>query len=437
MSVGSTKGLARIAPRENENQPAWLRAIHRTALDWVSDQGFPGLQDEDWKYTRVGPILDIPFEQAVSGMPNRLSLRIIDEIAGNFGGPRLVFVNGYCRFELSSLRALPEGTTVTRLASVLTQDDEHLAPLLFPAEHNAFTALNTALAEDGAFIQLPSHTTVDRPIHLVCISDTGTTPLVSNPRSLILAGAGSRMTIVQTYIGLHGREYCTNAVTEVLLEEGAHVEHYTVQNEATTAVHIALLNVRQRQGSTFSSHVVSLGASMARHEVRVGLEAEGAEVSLTGLFMPRATQHHSHSTTIEHAAPHCSSHELYKGVLDGHSRGVFKGRVIVRPHADGTDASQTNQNLLLSAGAEVDTRPQLEIHADDVKCTHGAAVGQLDEEAIFYLCSRGIAYQSARDILTEAFVAEMMQCIQVESLRTHVEQLVASHLGVGGGKVRI
>jgi len=431
--------LSRLEPRPNGEHPAWLTEARRAAFEWVAEHGFPTLKDEDWRYTRLGPILDIPFVPAAAGMGHGLSSSTIDELAGDLGGTRLVFVNGHFAPELSRLAELPEGATVTNLASVLAQDAERLESLLsrpFAPHPHAFAALNAALTDDGAFVHLPDHTTVDEPIQLVFFSDTGGAPLVSSPRSLVLAGPGSQVTIVETYVGVPGDVYCTNAVTEVVLEEGAEVEHYKVQEEPETAFHLALLDVHQGRGSRFSSHSVALGSSIARHEVRVGLEAEGAEVRLDGLYMPRGDQHHDNPILIEHAAPHCTSRQLYKGVLDGHGQGVFNGRVVVRPGAAGSDAAQTNKNLLLSDHAEVDTRPRLEILADDVKCTHGAAVGRLDEDAVFYLRSRGVPHLAARGLLIYAFVNEMVERLRLEPLRSRVEKLVAHRLATGDDEVR-
>ena len=432
-------GLSRLEPQPDSHHPAWLAEARRAAFGWVAEHGFPTLKDEDWRYTRLGPILEAPFEPAVPGVGHRPPSSAIDALAADLGGARLVFVNGYFAPELSSLTKLPQGATVTSLASVLAEDGKLLEPLFsgpFGQHHHAFTALNAALTEDGAFVHLPADTTVEDPIHLVFFSDTGGSPVVSSPRSVVLAGPGSRVTIVETHAGTPGDVYCTNAVTEVVLEEGAQVEHYKVQNESEAAFHLALLDVRQGRDSRFSSHSVALGSSIARHEVRVRLDAEGAEVSLDGLYMPRGNQHHDNPILIEHAAPRCTSRQLYKGVLDGHGHGVFNGRVVVRPGADGTDASQTNKNLLLSDHAEVDTRPRLEIFADDVKCTHGAAVGQLDEDAVFYLRSRGVPHQAARGLLTYAFVNEMVERLGLEPLRSRVEKLVAQRLATSGDEVQ-
>jgi Fe-S cluster assembly protein SufD len=268
----------------------------------------------------------------------------------------------------------------------------------------------------------------------VFLSDTGRTPHVSHPRSLLLLGAGSRATIVETHAGMPGNVYLTNALTQVVLDEGATLEHYKVQNDTEAAFHIALLSARQAKGSRFSAHSVALGSSIARHDVKVALDGPGAKVDLNGLYLPHGEQLIDNPTTIEHAAPGCTSRALYKGVVDGHARGVFDGRIVVRPGAMKTDAKLTNKNLLLSETAQVDTRPRLEIFADDVKCAHGATVGQLAEDAVFYLRSRGIREEAARNLLTYAFAAEMLTLIGSEPLRSHVESLVAGRLDHGDGE---
>jgi Fe-S cluster assembly protein SufD len=431
------QAISRLQAEPNGHEPGWLKGLRRSAFQWVSERGFPSAKDEAWKYTRVTPILEIPFEPAEPGASRRLSSGAIDQLACDLDGPRLVFVNGYFGHfapERPVIGSFPPGIRITNLASALLEDGRAIEPVLSRSlrEHlNGFNALNAALAEDGAFVWIPPNTTIEEPIHLVFLSDTGATPVVSHPRTLVLAGRGSRATIVETYAGI-GDVYLTNAVTEVVLEEGAAVEHYKVQNETETAFHVALLSVRQGRGSRFSAHSLALGSSIARHEVRVTLEAPGAEVALNGLYMPWGQQHLDNSTTIEHAAPQCTSRELYKGVVDGQGRGVFDGRIVVREGAFKTDASQTNKNLLLSESAQADTRPRLEIFADDVKCAHGAAVGQLDDDAVFYLRSRGIPQEAARGLLTYAFADEMLRVIPLESLRSHLAKLVAWRLGTGG-----
>jgi len=254
---------------------------------------------------------------------------------------------------------------------------------------------------------------------------------MSSPRSVIIADSDSRATIIETYAGTNGDVYLTNAVTQVVLDDSAQIDHYKVQNEPLTAFHLALLDVREARNSRFSSHSVMLGSRIARHEVRVLLEGVEAEVSLDGIYLPRGEQVHDNTIFVDHVATHCSSHQLYKGVLEGRGHGVFNGQIMVRHGADGTDANQKNQNLILSDHAQVDTRPRLEIYTDDVKCTHGAAVGQLDDEALLYLRTRGISQEAARGLLVYAFVQEMVNRIELEPLRVQLETLVSDRFEPG------
>jgi len=423
--------------------PAWREELRRAALQWVSEQGFPTARDEAWKYTRVAPILEMPWQPAeadacpplCSANVQRLTdvqrLAEVQRLAGDYGGPRLVFVNGYFAAGLSVLEGLPPGSRVTSLAAQLHDDSGPLEALFahaFRTQPQAFTALNTALAEDGALVLIPAHTTLEQPIHLVYFSDPGATPRATHPRTLVRMGAGSRATLVESHVGRPGAIYFSNAVSEVVLDPDASLEHYSLQNDSKAALRVALLSVRQARGSRFYAHTWALGAALARQEVRVVLEGPDAEVALNGLYLPRGEQHLDNQTTIEHLAPRCTSREFYKGVLDERGQGVFDGRIIVRPGAIKTDASQTNKNLLLSTQAQINTQPRLDIFADDVKCAHGAAVGQLDEQAVFYLCSRGISLPAARSLLTFAFVGEMLEPIRLAPLRAHLERSVAAQL---------
>jgi Fe-S cluster assembly protein SufD len=432
LAVARTGGLALLEREANHEDPAWLTGVRRSASDWVHAHGFPTRKDEDWRYTRLEPILEVPFERASPGLSHQRALTAINGLGADLGGARLIFVNGHFAPELSRVGELPDGATVTNLASVLAEGDARLEPIFsrtFAPFHHAFAALNTALTGNGAFVSLAANTVVEAPIELVFFSETDGALLVSNPRSVVLAGPGSQATIVETHTGLPGEIYCTNAVIEVVLKPGAVVEHYKIQDEADSAFHLALLDVRQDRESHFSSHVFALGSHIARHEVRVYLEGEGADVNLDGLYLPRGDQLHDNPVLVVHAAPGGTSRQLYKGVVDEHGHGVFNGHIVVRPGASGTDARQTNKNLLLSDDAEIDTRPRLEILTDDVKCAHGAAVGRLDEDALFYLRSRGVPAQMARAILTYAFAREMVDLIPLEPLRARVEELVADRLG--------
>ena len=433
VAVSPIGGLALLEAEPSDGDPAWLTGVRRSASDWVHAYGFPTRKDEDWRYTRLEAILKVPFERASPGLSHEGALTAINGLGAGLGGARLIFVNGRFAPELSRVEELPTGARVTNLASVLAEGGERLEPVFsrtFAPFHHAFAALNTALTDDGAFVALSAGVTVEAPIELVFYSETDGAPLVSNPRSVVLAGAGSQATIVETHTGLLGEVYCTNAVTEVILDAGANIAHYKIQDEADSAFHLALLDVRQDRESHFSSHLFALGSHISRHEVRVYLEGERADVSLDGLYMPRRDQHHDNPVLVEHAAPHGTSRQLYKGVVDEHGHGVFNGHIVVRPGASGTDARQTNKNLLLSDNAEIDTRPRLEILTDDVKCAHGAAVGRLDEEALFYLRSRGVPEQTARGILTYAFAREMVDLIPLEDLRARVEALVADRLAM-------
>ncbi|WP_104134247.1 Fe-S cluster assembly protein SufD [Cryobacterium sp. Y62] len=449
MTVARATGgvLAGVELERDGRDPSWLSEARLNALDWVGRHGFPTHKDEDWKYTALGPILALPFDAAtatsatatsgtvVSG--SRVSAALIDEAAVDLGGPRLVFVNGHFAAEFSRVTGLPSGAVVTTLAAVLAAGPDRLEPFFAhtPGARHAFAAFNDALAEDGAFIHLTSATIVEQPIQLVFFSDTGGIPLISSPKSVIIADPGSRATIVETYAGIDTDVYCTNAVTELVLAEDAQIEHYKVQNEPVTAFHVALLSVRQGRNSHFSSRSVMLGGSIARHEVRVLLDGSGAEVSLDGVYLPQGDQLHDNTIFVDHVATNTTSHQLYKGVLDGRSHEVFNGHIMVRHGADGTDANQKNKNLLLSDRAEVDTRPRLEIYTDDVKCTHGAAVGQMDDEAILYLRARAIPLEDARGLLIYAFVHEMVDRIELEPLRAQLERVVATRFANGAGQV--
>jgi Fe-S cluster assembly protein SufD len=406
--------------------PQWLAVARKHALAWVAEHGFPTRKDEDWKYTKLGPILDSPSEPARAGAGTRTSAQLLQSRTVDLGGPRLVFVNGQLRAEFSRVAGLPSGVTVSALADALVEHPDQLEQVLAhpSGQQHAFAAFNDALVADGAFIHLAAGSSVAEPIHLIFVSDTAGAALLSSPRCVVLADADSRATVVETHFGFDADVHCTNSVTNVVLAPGARLEHYKVQDEPETAFHLALLDVRQSKDSYFASRSVMLGGRIARQEVRIGLVEDGAEVSLDGLYLPRGEQVHDNTIFVDHVATNCTSNQLYKGVLDDRGHGIFNGHIMVRHGADGTDANQKNKNLNLSDKAEADTRPRLEIYTDDVKCTHGAAVGQLDDEALLYLRSRGLTEQGARDLLVYAFIHEMLDRIELVPLREHVQALV-------------
>jgi Fe-S cluster assembly protein SufD len=429
--------LSRLAPGLDGDVPGWLSQIRAAALTWVTEHGFPTHRDEDWKYTRLEAITEVAFRAGTADSGDSRIGEQVEDPAVDLGGIRFVFVNGLFRASMSRLPAVADGITITNVAALLVGGAQQLAPFFdsVPGQHHAFAALNDALAEDGAFIHLGPGTVVDEPIQLVFLSDTAGIPLLASPRSVVLAEAGSRATIVETYAGVDGQVCCTNSVTEVVLHEGAHVEHYKIQDEPESAFHLALLDVRQGRDSRFGSHLVMLGSQIARHEVRISLDGPGAQVSLDGLYLPRGNQVHDNTVFVDHASTQCTSHQLYKGVLEDRGHGVFNGHIMVREGADGTDANQKNQNLILSDRAEVDTRPRLEIYADDVKCTHGAAVGQVDGEAILYLRSRGLSAEEARGLLVFAFVRDMVDRIELPGLRSALLNRIATRSMAGIGEV--
>jgi Fe-S cluster assembly protein SufD len=315
----------------------------------------------------------------------------------------------------------------------LSKNDETLQEALTPAfqdqeSSHSFASLNNALTEDGALIQISEGTTVLEPITVLFLSDCGMAPMLSHPKLVVLAGAKSRATVVEMHTGILDNPYFTNAVSNVILKEGAEVAYYKVQNECRKGFHFSLLNVRQDRESKFSGHLTALGAAIGRHEVVALLDREGAEVSLNGLYLPGRGQYMDHPIFIRHIAPQCTSRQLYKGVLGDEGRGGFYGKIYVAPNAVKTDAHQSNKNLLLSESAQVETRPRLEILADDVKCSHGASVGQLDSESLFYLRSRGIRLDAARSLLTYGFVSEMLNKVHLVPLRNYLSEMVLSCL---------
>jgi Fe-S cluster assembly protein SufD len=412
--------LKQYAPAAPAGEAPWWAGVRREAFDRFSSLGFPTTRHEDWKYTNVSPIARGQFEPAslVSAQP--------DSPLADLGcDVRLVFVNGRFARDLSSLDRLPAGVRAGSLAEGLRQGSAALEAHLgryARFDDQAFVALNTALAGDGAMIEIAAGTVLEQPVHLVFLSSPGGKPSVSHPRTLVLAGRGSQASVIETHLGPEGAVYFTNAVTEIVLGAGATLDHYKLQQESRQAFHVATIQAVQDRGSVWNSHNVALGAALARHDVNSVLDAQGAECYLNGLFVAAGRQHVDNHTLLDHAKPHCASRELYKGILAGHATGVFNGKIIVRKDAQKTNAIQSNKNLLLSGDAVINTKPQLEIFADDVRCTHGATVGQLDREALFYMQSRGIPAAHARDLLTHAFVTELLDRMRWQPLRAPLEQ---------------
>jgi Fe-S cluster assembly protein SufD len=405
--------------------PEWLLPVRRLAIERFAQLGFPTPRNEDWHFTSVAPIAEVQFQpiRSPSGgvQPDQLA-------RFTFGAewPLVVFVNGRFNARLSTLSRLPAGVRAIDLARAWAEMPEllerHLGKVA-PFQEQAFTALNTAFMNDGVVVHVSRDATVELPVHVVFIADANAAKGVTHPRNLIVAERQSSATVIESYVSLGDATYFTNAVTEVVVEDGATLSHLKVQRESPRAFHVHTVETIQRRDSHFVSFSFATGAALSRTNIYTTLGGAGSGATLNGLYIVDGEQHVDHQTRIEHAEPNCFSREIYKGILDGSSHGVFNGKVYVRPAAQKTDGKQTNNNLLLSERARVDTKPQLEIFADDVKCTHGATVGRLDEQALFYMKSRGIDDARARHLLTYAFAADVLETIPLPPMVRELERI--------------
>ncbi|HOX55299.1 MAG TPA: Fe-S cluster assembly protein SufD [Verrucomicrobiota bacterium] len=424
------EAFERFAPRAGH--PAWVLLLRKAGIAHFADEGFPTLEQEDWRFTNVAPIAKLPFKPVLADSRDGLCQKDLEAFTfGRLAVARLVFVNGHYAAGLSSPGAQPRGGRVGSLAAALAGDtaliEQHLGRHA-QSEGNPFAALNAAFFQDGGFIHIPAGERLEMPVHLLFISTAKEAGATAHPRNLIIAEEASQVTVLESHVSIGQAPCFTNAVTEVVLGEGAVVEHAKFQDENRTAFHIAAVHAQLGRSCNFTSHSIAAGARLSRNNIRTVLAGEGVECTLNGLYLTRGDQLADHHMVVEHAQPHCNSHEYYNGILDGRSRGVFHGRILVRPAAQKTDAKQTNKNLLLSEDATVDTKPQLEIYADDVKCTHGATVGQLNEESIFYLRARGIGTDTARRMLIHAFAGEIIERVRYAPAREELDRLVWERL---------
>jgi Fe-S cluster assembly protein SufD len=411
-------------------EPAFVRALRQAAMERFAALGFPTLRQEEWRLTNVAPIAQGTFRRA-QGDPDALEPEQIAPY--DFAAAaRLVFVDGRYSPRLSSEWELPRGVVVSSLAEALASNPGLVEPWLGQFarfEQQPFVALNTAFLRDGAFVHVEKGALAGT-IHLLFLSSAeGGLATVSYPRTLIVAGESSQLTVVETFAG--SGAYFNCPVTELIAGPNSVVDHYKVQRESRDAFHVATFQVQGESHSLPSSHSISLGGALVRNDVNAVLDGEGIDCTLNGLYLVDGRQHVDNHMRVEHAKPHCSSHELYKGVLDGSARAVFNGLIHVHKGAQKTDAKQSNRNLLLSRGAIANSNPQLEIYADDVKCTHGSTVGQLDEDAVFYLRSRGIGQEAARSLLTWAFASDIVERIKVEPVRKDLEEFLFARLPKG------
>lgn len=412
--------------------PEWVRAARKAGISNFVEQGYPTLQDEDWRFTNVAPIARLPFKPVLESAHDGVTA----EALGHFGfaglaGSKLVFVDGHFAPELSSTVNLPKGVKVTSLAVAIAKEPALVEENLLGyarSDASAFTALNTAFFKDGAFIYVEAGLTVPEPIQLLYVSTAKEDGTTTHVRNLIVAERDSQVTILESYVSLSDAAYLTNSVTELVAGDNAVVEHLKLQDEGPQAFHIATLAAHFARASNVVTHSIALGAKLSRTNIHAHLAGEGLECILNGLYLTRGEQLADHYMIVEHAQPHCASHEYFNGILADKSKGVFQGRILVRPDAQKTDAKQTNKNLLLSDNATANTKPQLEIYADDVKCTHGATIGQLNEEAIFYLRSRCIGLETARRMLIHSFAGEIIDRVRCQPVREELDKLVWDRL---------
>ena len=425
---GYSKGFEEFRKEAPGNGMPWMESLREEGLRKFAELGFPTPENEDWRFTNVTPIARATFSieknghgRVTPGDLNRFTFPRLKTI-------RLVFIDGSYSPELSDSSDVPGGVKVLSLASALRSEEGLVKKYLSKYadfSNEAFTALNTAFMQDGGFVYIPRGTLLKEPVHLLYVTVKSEQTTITNPRNLIVVEDNCEADIIEHYVSLDEGVYFSNVVTELIVGENSSVGHYMIECESRKAFNVSTLRVEQGRSSNIRSHSVLLGGALVRNNVHPVLAGEGCDSLINGLFMSTGRQHMDNYMKVEHASPHCESRQFYNGVLDGRSRGVFHGRIIVHKDAQKTDAKQTNRNLLLSDNAQIDTKPQLEIYADDVKCTHGATIGQMDENAIFYLRSRGISEDAAREILLGAFTSGTLESMRLEEIRHYCEALVA------------
>jgi len=417
----SVRELAPAAP--------WLELVRGSAMDRFEQLGFPSVRDEEWKYTNLATLAKESFEPVTSA--DQLDARDASRFAfPEADGAHLVVVNGFLNEDLSSTTALGDVVATDLFRAV---DDARYNKIIRKYlarnagyHNNGMTALNTAFIQSGVFVYIPKNVKLEKPLQITFVG--GTANSATFPRVLVVAEEHSSATLIENFVGNGGEHYFTNAIAEIVLKDGAHLEHYRLQRESKKAFHVSTTSAELGRASRYDTTSINLGAQLSRHDISVVMDHEGAETSVDGLYMVDEQQHTDTHSVIDHKQPHCNSHQLYKGILDGNARAVFNGKIFVREGAQKTDAMQTNKNRLLSEKARVDTKPQLEIYADDVKCAHGAAVGQIDPEELFYLETRGIGPELGRSLLTYGFAEEVIAKIKLESIRTELDQIVLKQL---------
>ncbi len=405
-----------------------IHRVRRRAIDQLALAGFPTTKDEEWKYTDIRPLLKTDFEFSNSSTVTESDIE--NYRINGLDSYQLVFINGNFRKDLSMRDDLPGNIQISPLHDYLENNKGALGNELTkhtPAGMDAFTALNTAFLHEGVVIVVPKNVVVDKPVHIIHVNN-GRAKTISTPRNLIVAEQGSELKVIESFGGLGSEEYFTNAVSEIIVGANAKIEHFKIQNENDAAFHVSSVFVHQERDSNYTSHNFVFGGKLVRNNISSKLDGEGINCILNGLYIGAGQQHIDNHTTIDHAKPNCHSEELYKGILDDKARGVFNGKIFVRQDAQKTNAIQNNNTILLSDNANIDTKPQLEIFADDVRCTHGATIGQLDEDAYFYLRSRGIDKVQARQLLIFAFASDVIDRVEIDPLRENLAGLLAKKL---------
>ncbi len=438
MSAPYVKDFETFGGPATAEAPEWLEPVRRAAMEHFAHTGFPSSRDEEWRFTPVTPIAQGTWQPAWAREPETGPGQVTREdlapfVFGHAEWCTLVFVNGEYAPDLSTPGTLPEGVLVTTLGEALRNGGELLQRHVgryARVEENPFTALNTAFLREGGLIHVPAGVDLAVPVNLVYVTTPDAAGTVSHPRNLIVLERNARASVVESYVTLApDARYWTNPVTEIRTGPNSWMEHTRIQRESEAAYHVATTQVEVHRDSHYRNFAMAMGAALARHDLNVRLADSYSEALLYGLYLTRGEQLADTHSTIYHDHPNCHSWEVYKGILDGRSRAVFNGKVMVRPEAQKTDAKQTNRNLVLSDFAKVDTKPQLEIFADDVKCTHGATVGRLDEKALFYARSRGVPLQVAERLMTYAFAAEVIDEVALEPVRRELDRLVLERLG--------
>jgi Fe-S cluster assembly protein SufD len=435
VSESYVKEFESFAGATTAEGPEWLEPVRRAAMDHFARTGFPTAREEEWRFTPVSPIAQATWRSGgVGGIEDVAREQLTPFVFGHSEWCTLVFVNGEYAPALSSPGSLPEGVLVASLADALRNGngteilERHLTRYA-RIEESPFTALNTAFLRDGGLIHVPAGTDLTHPVNLVFVTTPDAAGAVIHPRNLVIVERNSRASLVESYVTLApGARYWTNPVTEVWTGANSWVEHTRIQRESEAAFHVATTQVEVSRDSHYRSFSMAMGANLARHNLNARLGDQNSEALLYGLYITHGNQVVDNHTVLYHDHPNCHSWEVYKGILDGHSHAVFNGKVFVKPEAQKTDAKQTNRNLVLSDHAKVDTKPQLEIFADDVRCTHGATVGQLDEMALFYAQSRGLPAEEARRVLTYAFAAEVIDEVSLQPVRNELNRLVLRRL---------